>query len=202
MAYIDTSKVTIPKGFFEDLNVPKLLDWLNSQPTEDVVPKSEVENINPIQEAIEQKKKENKGFALGVLNELLDEKDVEIKRLEYTLTGVMHSVDKWLDGEELEQDEVNRAITMREKTLRIIEDAKSEIERLEKDNKKLTINMNAFGLTAIRQKEEKDALAREIFKEIEKLAYRFMNDNHYIFPDMVWDIDELKKKYTESEDKE
>ena len=37
MAYIDTSKVTIPKGFFEDLNVPKLLDWLNSQPTADVV---------------------------------------------------------------------------------------------------------------------------------------------------------------------
>ena len=37
MAYIDTSKVSIPKGFFEDLNVPKLLDWLNSQPTADVV---------------------------------------------------------------------------------------------------------------------------------------------------------------------
>ena len=33
----------------------------------------------------------------------------------------MHSVDKWLDGKELEQDEVNRAATMREKTLRIIE---------------------------------------------------------------------------------
>ena len=36
MAYIDTSKTTIPKGFFEDLNTPKLLDWLNSQPTADV----------------------------------------------------------------------------------------------------------------------------------------------------------------------
>lgn len=36
--YIDTSKVHIPKGFFNDLNVPKLLDWLNSQPTVDVVP--------------------------------------------------------------------------------------------------------------------------------------------------------------------
>ena len=35
--YIDTSKVIIPKGFFEDLNVPKLLNWLNSQPTADVV---------------------------------------------------------------------------------------------------------------------------------------------------------------------
>ena len=51
----------------------------------------------------------------------------EDDRLEYTLLGVMHSVDKWLDGEELEQDEVNRAITMREKTLRIIENLKSDI---------------------------------------------------------------------------
>lgn len=39
----------------------------------------------------------------------------------YIILGVMHSVDKWLDGKELEQDEVNRAATMREKTLRIIE---------------------------------------------------------------------------------
>jgi ribosome-binding ATPase YchF (GTP1/OBG family) len=45
MAIIDTSKVTIPKGFFEDLNVPKLLEWLNSQPTADVVPRDEVERI-------------------------------------------------------------------------------------------------------------------------------------------------------------
>lgn len=53
----------------------------------------------------------------------------ELDKLEYTLLGVMHSVDKWLEGDELEQDEVNRAITMREKTLRIIETLKSEIER-------------------------------------------------------------------------
>ena len=46
-------------------------------------------------------------------------------KLEYTLLGVMHSVDKWLDGDELNQDEVNRAITMREKTLRIVENSKS-----------------------------------------------------------------------------
>ena len=36
--YVDVDKVRIPKGFFNDLNVPKLLDWLNSQPTADVVP--------------------------------------------------------------------------------------------------------------------------------------------------------------------
>ena len=50
----------------------------------------------------------------------------EVDKLEYTLLGVMHSVDKWLDGGELEQDEVNRAITMREKTLRIIETIKTD----------------------------------------------------------------------------
>lgn len=50
----------------------------------------------------------------------------EVDKLEYTLLGVMHSVDKWLDGDELEQDEVNRAITMREKTLRIVETAKAK----------------------------------------------------------------------------
>lgn len=53
----------------------------------------------------------------------------EVDRLEYTLLGVMHSVDKWLDGDELKQDEVNRAATMREKTLRIIENAKTEVAR-------------------------------------------------------------------------
>lgn len=37
MAFIDTEKITIPKGFFDDLNVPKLLAWLNTQPTADVV---------------------------------------------------------------------------------------------------------------------------------------------------------------------
>ena len=41
--------------------------------------------------------------------------------LELTLEGVMWNVDKWLEDKELEQDPVNRAITMREKTLNIIE---------------------------------------------------------------------------------
>ena len=50
----------------------------------------------------------------------------EVDKLEYTLMGVMHSVDKWLEGDELKQDEVNRAATMREKTLQIIENAKGE----------------------------------------------------------------------------
>lgn len=40
--------------------------------------------------------------------------------LELTLEGVMWNVDKWLDGDELNQDPVNRAITMREKILYLL----------------------------------------------------------------------------------
>lgn len=55
--------------------------------------------------------------AFALIKELTEEK----RNLEYVLEGVMHSVDKWLEGKELEQDEVNRAATMREKTLQIVE---------------------------------------------------------------------------------
>lgn len=61
--------------------------------------------------------------------DLINHKQAEIERLELVLLGVMHSVDKWLDGKELEQDEVNRAATMREKTLQIVERKQSEIDR-------------------------------------------------------------------------
>ena len=40
--------------------------------------------------------------------------------LELTLEGVMWNVDKWLEGDELNQDPVNRAITMREKILYLL----------------------------------------------------------------------------------
>lgn len=37
--YIDTQKVTVPRGFFnKNLGVPDLLKWLEAQPTADVVP--------------------------------------------------------------------------------------------------------------------------------------------------------------------
>ncbi len=55
-----------------------------------------------------------------------------IDELEYILAGVMHSVDKWLEGDEFEQDEVNRAATMREKVLRIIEGKDARIQELDK----------------------------------------------------------------------
>ena len=54
----------------------------------------------------------------------------------------------------------------------------------------------------IESQQAKKQVAREIFEEIEKLSYRFMNDKHYIFGDMVWDIAELKKKYTEGKDEQ
>ena len=62
--------------------------------------------------------------------DLINRQKAEIERLEYTLLGVMHSVDKWLDGDELKQGEVERAATMREKTLQIVEKKTAEIERL------------------------------------------------------------------------
>lgn len=64
---------------------------------------------------------------LDLINRLKSENE----DLFYKLEGVMHSVDKWLEGDELKQDEVNRAATMREKTLQITEKQQAEIERLE-----------------------------------------------------------------------
>lgn len=61
---------------------------------------------------------------------LINRQKAENDDLYYKLHGVMLSVDKWLDGEELEQDEVTRATTMREKTLQIIERQQAEIESL------------------------------------------------------------------------
>jgi hypothetical protein len=40
--------------------------------------------------------------------------------LALTLEGVMWNVDKWLEGDELNQDPVNRAIAMREKILYLL----------------------------------------------------------------------------------
>lgn len=67
-------------------------------------------------------------FAKYILN-LISKLENKNTELEYKLLGVMHSVDKWLEGDELNQDEVNRAATMREKTLRIVEGLQSKIEK-------------------------------------------------------------------------
>jgi hypothetical protein len=66
--------------------------------------------------------------------DLINRQQAENENLEYKLLGVMHFVDKWLDGAELEQDEVNRASAMREKTLQLVEKKQAEIERLQSMN--------------------------------------------------------------------
>lgn len=68
------------------------------------------------------------------LKDEIAEKQAEKERLEYVLMAVMHSVDKWLEGGELKQDEANRACTMREKTLKITEKLHKKIDGLQKAN--------------------------------------------------------------------
>ena len=68
---------------------------------------------------------------------------------DYILAGVMHSVDKWLEGDELEQDEINRAATMRAKTLKIVEDLEKKLaeseEQLAESKRLLTYYDDNFG---------------------------------------------------------
>ena len=66
--------------------------------------------------------------ALKTERNLVGEMVDRVKEKEYTLIGVMHYVDKWLEGDELNQDECNRAATMREKVLRIIEDLAKQLK--------------------------------------------------------------------------
>ncbi len=62
--------------------------------------------------------------------DLIKSQQEENDRLENILLGVMHFVDKWLDGDELKQNEVNRASAMREKTLQIVEKLQAENKTL------------------------------------------------------------------------
>lgn len=60
----------------------------------------------------------------------VDRLTAERDRLDYTLIGVMYSVDKWLDGDELKAHPINRAVEMRAKTLRITEALAAELAAL------------------------------------------------------------------------
>ena len=70
-------------------------------------------------------------------NDLINRQKAENNDLFCKLTGVMHSVDKWLSVDELKQDEVVRAITRREKTLQIVEKLHEKIEELEEEKEML-----------------------------------------------------------------
>lgn len=73
----------------------------------------------------------------------------ELNKKEYLILGIMHSVDKWLDGKELEQDEVNRAATMREKTLRIVEKKDREINDLRNELERMKSIMREHGIMMV-----------------------------------------------------
>lgn len=124
----------------------------------------------------------------------------EVERLEYILLGVMHSVDKWLDGAELEQSEINRAITMREKTLNIIEGQRNEIIKLEKALRSSLPSycqvISAEKAIELGKEYGRREIAREIVLEIDALICCHANgdiDDKRLY--MLFD--ELKKKYTE-----
>lgn len=63
----------------------------------------------------------------------LEKLQAEREELFYTLEGVMHSVDKWLDDGDYSPDRVKRAATMREKTLQIVERLQTELERAKRE---------------------------------------------------------------------
>ena len=113
--------------------------------------------------------------------------------LEYTLIGVMHSVDKWLEGDELYQDEVNRAITMREKTLRLIEEAELLAEKLGRD---VDVKLKYILELEAKLENAKTEVAREIFGKINEIKKKYASgdiDGHELYVHLYL----LEKKYTE-----
>ena len=80
--------------------------------------------------------------------------------------------------------------------------AETQAEAITKAEKVLGYRIHSSGkrVTITEDVAPKSEVAREIFEEIEKLSHKFMNDQHYIFGDMLWDINELKKKYTEGKE--
>lgn len=154
-------KIAQYSGFTDDVSntILSALDLINRQQAQlaDERAKIEIcaETISRQDAEIERLRNENKILSKnadtafqGVVKEALDIINHQQKKnddLLYKLTGVMHSVDKWLDGDELKQDEVNRAATMREKTLRLIESARTEaikeFAEMQKDMKDKLIDL-------------------------------------------------------------
>ena len=134
------------------------------------------------------------------LFDLINRLQAENTKLEYILLGVMHCVDKWLEGDELNQDEVNRAITMREKVLQIIEGKQLEVEKL----------MNECGNQGILWKQHfesifesaKEVIKIEATKEFaDRLVSIYTNDETYDRPNphtslikLFHNIDSIKKE--------
>ena len=115
--------------------------------------------------------------------DILNRQKAEIDDLFLKLNGVMWSVDKWLDGEELNQHEVNRAITMREKTLQIVEKKATEIDILIRKNETLKDEVEGLQAEIKRLKAEQTYKngyndgVRELVEKLEKRA-----KTNYILP--------------------
>lgn len=127
--------------------------------------------------------KDCKAKVLGGAVDLINRQQAENESLEHKLLGVMHFVDKWLDGAELEQDEVNRASAMREKTLQIV-------EKLEEENDFLkSIDTDKIKAEAI--KDVLDRLRKKLFSPTET----------WITSDVVTeeDIDAIEKEMVGNE---
>ena len=131
--------------------------------------------------------------------EEINRQQEEIDRLTYNLWGVMHSVDKWLDGTELEQDELNRAVTMREKTLRIVEEKQAEIEQLKFEIAKLLPKGCPYAIQVdVSNKLEaqiKSETVKEFAKRLKEKSYKTIR-NYGLTKDVVevCDIDNLVKE--------
>ena len=116
-------------------------------------------------------------FALDLINRQQAEND----DLFYKLTGVMYSVDKWIDGDELKQDEVNRAATMREKTLQIMEKQQAEIEQWKEEANKY----QKLWCIAIDDVDDIETAQSEAIKEFAKMLKKELGFGHYIQPDQI-----------------
>lgn len=122
--------------------------------------------------------------------ELLDRAADEIDAL---INAVDNSTKQFLklhDAYQEQKVEIEALKLANEKMYAANKEQEAEIERL-------TINMNAYGLTAKRLAEEKTEVAREIFEKIERskidvaierLTFSAIRSEH---------LDKLKKKYTE-----
>ena len=69
---------------------------------------------------------------------------------------------------------------------------KSDVELYMRLNAELEQELAA---TYDKLEEAESKVAKNIFEEIDKFAYRYLNDADYSGGDMIYDIAELKKKY-------
>ena len=85
----------------------------------------------------------------------IEKLQAENEELFYTLEGVMHSVDKWLDDGDYSPNRVQRAATMREKTLQIVERLQAELEQTKRERDAAVADINC-GCICVVCKHEKD----------------------------------------------